>query len=167
MALKGDRRELETDISFFNADVVERGNVLVYGPGGGSGSGPIGGSGAALDQAVAIASIAGNPSGLTPVGLILNNQVSIDQTRQHINFQRDEMIVGGKCTLLRRGWVVTNRISGSPVAGNKAYLTANGAVTPTKSAAGGTAATPLVGEFQSAPDEDGFARLYVNLPPSV
>jgi hypothetical protein len=167
MALKGDRREIEVDVSFFNNDVAERGIVLVYGPGGGSGTGLPGGSGAALDDANQVASVAANPSGLTPAGLLLNNQVQIDQTRQHINFQRDEMIAGGKCALLRRGWVVTNKISGSPTAGNKAYLSANGSLTPTKSATGGTAATPLVGEFMSAKDADGYAKVEVNLPASA
>ena len=167
MALKGDRRELYVDVSFFNNDVAERGIVLVYGPGGGSGTGLNSGSGVALDDANQVASVAGNPSGLIPAGLLLNNQVSIDQTRQHINFQRDEMIAGGKCALLRRGWVVTNMITGTPAAGNKAYLTANGKLTPTKSATGGTAATPLVGEFMTSLDQDGYAKVEVNLPASV
>lgn len=167
MALKGDRREIEVDVSFFNNDVAERGVVLVYGPGGGSGTGLPGGSGASLDDANAVVSMAGNPSGLRPAGLLLNNQVSIDQTRQHINFQRDEMIVGGKCAIMRRGWVVTNKITGNPVAGNKAYLTSNGNVTPTVSSTGGTAATPYVGEFMSGLDADGYAKVEVSLPQAV
>ena len=167
MALKGDRREIEVDVSFFNNDVAERGLVLVYGPGGGSGTGLTAGSGIALDDANQVASVAANPSGLTPAGLLLNNQVSIDQTSQHINYQRDEMIVGGKCSLMRRGWVVTNKITGTPVGGNKAYLGANGNLTPTKSATGGTAATPLVGEFMSSIDQDGYAKVEVNLPASA
>lgn len=167
MALKGDRREEVVDVSFFCNDVVTRGAVLVYGPGGGSGTGVTAGSGIALDDANQVASVAGNPSGLIPAGLILNNQVSIDQTRQHINYQRDEMIAGGKCALLRKGWVVTNNITGTPVGGNKAYLTANGNLTPTKSSTGGTAATPIVGEFMSSLDQDGYAKVSINLPASV
>lgn len=166
MALKGDRHELQVDVSFFNNDVAERGIVMVYGGGGGSGtlSGLPSASGAAMDNASAMVSIAANPSGLIPAGLLLNNQVNIDQTRQHINFQRDEMIVGGKCSLLRQGWVVTNKVTGSPSAGNTAYLTANGVVTPTKSASGGVAATPIVGEFMGAVDESGWVKLAVHLP---
>lgn len=169
MALKGDRREFEVDISFFNNDVTQRGQVLCYGPGGGSGTGLTSGSGVALDQSAQVASVAGNPSGLVPAGLLLNNQVSIDLTRQHINYHRDEMIVGGKCSLLRRGWVVTDQVTGTPVGGNKAYLTANGVLTPTKSTTGGIAATPMVGEFMSSKDQDGFAKVEItlpNLPPS-
>ena len=44
MALKADRHELQTDISFFyNAGTVTRGGVVVHGPAG---------SGAAMDQGV-------------------------------------------------------------------------------------------------------------------
>ena len=164
MALKGDRHEFQVDISFFNNDVAEKGLVLVYGPGGGSGTGPTGGSGIALDNTKQIASVAANPSGLRPAGLLLNNQVNIDQTRQHINYHRDEMIAGGKCALLRQGWVVSNKITGTPSAGNKAYLGANGLVTPTVSSNGGTAATPQVGEFMSSADEDGYAKVAIHLP---
>jgi hypothetical protein len=166
MALKGDRHELQVDVAYFNNDVSERGVILVYGQGGGSGSlaSVPSASGAAMDNAQAVVSLAANPSGLTPAGLLLNNQVNIDQTRQHINFMRDEMIVGGKCALLRQGWVVTNKVTGSPAAGNKAYLTANGNLTPTLSATGGLKATPQVGEFMGALDESGFVKVAVHLP---
>lgn len=167
MALKGDRREIETDVSFFCNDVCDRGVVLVYGVGGGSGTGgttTAAGSGASLDQAAAAVSIAGNPSGLVAAGLLLNTFVSIDQTRQHINWHKDEMIVGGKACLLRRGWAVTDQVVGTPAGGNKCYLTTSGKMTPTKSATGGIVATPLVGEFQSGLDQDNFARVAINLP---
>ena len=164
MALKGDRHEFQVDIKYFLNDVAEKGTVLVYGPGGGSGTGPVGASGIGLDSALSLASVAGNPSGLLPVGLLLNNQVSIDQTRQHINFMRDEMIVGGKCSILKQGWVITNKVTGTPSAGNTAYLTTNGNLTPTVSSTGGTAATPKVGQFETSLDQDGYCRVQVHLP---
>lgn len=163
MALKGDRHEMQVDISFFCNDIAEKGTVLVYGPGGGSGSGPTSGSGIALDDTKQIASIAATPSGLRPVGLLLNNQVSIDQTRQHLNFMRDEMIVGGKCSILRQGWVITNKVSGTPSIG-PAYLTSNGLLTSTVGSVGGIKQTPIVGEFMSTVDQDGYAKVAVHLP---
>lgn len=149
MALKGDRHEFQTDISFFCNDVTERGVILVHGSSG---------SGASMDNKLAIASLPGTAvSALKPIGLLLNDMVNVNLTRYALNQMKDEMQIGGKCTLLRKGWVVTNMITGTPVAGDKAYLAANGKVTPT---AGG----PAVGAFLSAKDEKGYAKVEVNLP---
>ena len=154
MALKGDRYEGMTDISFFMNEVAERGGVVVLNTVG---------SGAALDQAAAVvtqtsATVA--PSGAVPVGLLLNDVVNIDMTRQKINFHKDEMQLGGKVTILKHGWVVTNRIEGAPAAGSTAYVGNSGLIS-------GTAANAFVasiGRFYSSADEDGYAKVYVNLP---
>lgn len=154
MALKGDRHEFKTDISFFCPSVTERGVVLIY---GGTGSG------VALDQTAAVVSLPGTgvTLNLKPAGLLLNDMVTFDVTRQHINFYKDEMRVGGKCTLLKQGWVVTNMLATgiTPVAGDTAYLAPNGLITNSN-----TGTPPAVGKFESAKDERGFARVSVNLP---
>lgn len=148
---------------YFLGDVAEKGRFLVYGIGGGSGAGSSagGGSGVTYDQTAAAVSVAGNPSGLVCVGMLLNNQVSRDLTRDHLNFHRDEMIVGGKCLVTREGRFYTNLYTGTPSVGNRAYLTSHGRLTPTN---GGAAATPPVGEFISAPDENGFVGIEIKLP---
>ena len=100
MALKADRHELQTDISFFMDEVASRGGIACLSTGG---------SGAALDQSAALVTYsAAAASGTIPVGLLLNEMVNIDLTRQHINFHKDEVQKGGKVLLLRRGTVVTN-----------------------------------------------------------
>jgi hypothetical protein len=52
----------------------------------------------------------------------------------------------------------------SPAAGGVAYLTSNGEVTPTVSSTGGLVATPKVGVFAGAKDENGYVTIDVNLP---
>ena len=156
MALKGDRYEGMTDVSFFmNDSSAAKGGVVVLSTGG---------SGVALDQSTALVTYAAAASGNVPVGLLLNDMVNIDQTRQHINFHKNEVQKGGKVTLLTKGWVVTNMITGTPAAGNPAYLTDEGKLTPTKSADGGVVATPPVGRFLSSEDEDGYAKVAIDLP---
>tara|TARA_B100000676_G_C18058819_1_gene836326 strand:+ start:994 stop:1491 length:498 start_codon:yes stop_codon:yes gene_type:complete len=156
MALKGDRYEGMTDISFFmNDSSAAKGGVVVLSTVG---------SGVALDQSKALVTYAGTASGNVPVGLLLNDMVNIDQTRQHINFHKNEVQKGGKVTLLTQGWVVTDMITGTPTAGAPAYLTDDGKLTPTQSATGGVVATPPVGRFLSSKDEDDYAKVAINLP---
>lgn len=148
MALLPDRYEFQTDISYFCNSVTERGVILVHSSSG---------SGAALDNTAAVVTLHTGAVNLKPAGLLLNDMVNVDLTRYHVNQYKDEMQVGGKCTLLRKGWVCTNKVSGTPVAGDKAYLAVNGLVTPT---AGG----PLVGAFLGSKDARGYAKVEINLP---
>tara|TARA_Y100001934_G_scaffold281134_1_gene389863 strand:+ start:798 stop:1313 length:516 start_codon:yes stop_codon:yes gene_type:complete len=161
MALKGDRYEFETTIDFFMNEVAERGGVVTLSTAG---------SGAALDQSAALVTYAAAQSGQVPIGILLNDMVNIDQTRQHINFHKNEMQKGGKVTLLKKGTVVTNRIDPgiTPTKGQIAFVGPSGFITNTNSGplinrknyAGGLA----IGQFDSLKDEDGYAKISVNLP---
>lgn len=165
MSLKGDRYEFMTDISFFMSQTNNRGGICSL---------VTAGSGAALDQSAAAVSYAASSTGVAPVGLLLTDVVSYDLTRQHINFMRNEVQSGGKVTLLKKGWVVTNNITGTPSAGDYAYLTSSGSIMPINpfntassnyKAAGSinVALNPLVGRFLSTLDEDGYAKVQVDL----
>lgn len=151
MALKADRHELLTDISFFLTAVTgERGGIVVQSTGG---------SGAAMDQSsavVAYPTTAATMSG-NPVGLLMCDVVNYDLTRQHINWHKNEVQLGGKVTLLRNGWVVTNMVSGTPTAGNPAYFDATGKLTDTNTG------SAKVGRFMSAKDADGYAKVSINI----
>lgn len=151
MALRPDRDEVITDISYFMNVTAERGLLVVHDSSG---------SGAALDDSAAYVAVPTGqaPSTTSPAGLLLNDVVNIDQTRQHINYHKDEVQLGGKVCLLRRGWVVTDKISGTPTAGNKAYYTSAGLFTPTDPGSG-----PSVGRFLSKKDVDGFAKVDINI----
>ena len=155
MALKGDRYVIETDVAFHLNEVAERGLVVVYSTSG---------SGVALDQSEALLTVAGDPSGKVPFGYLLGDMVNKDLTRTHINHHKDEAQLGGKVPVMRKGWLVTNKYVGSPTAGNIAYLLNSGIVTPTVGPGGGPAQTPVVGRFESKPDEDGYVKVAVNLP---
>ena len=159
MALKADRQELDTDISFFyNEGTAERGGVVVL---------DTVGSGAALDQAGAKVKYAVATNALFPVGILLNDVVNLDLTRQHINWHKDEVQKGGKVTVLKKGWVVTNLIAGTPAAGLGAFVddgTAGYIATAAEVADGKYI---QIGRFMSTKDEDGYAKVEVNLPMPV
>lgn len=150
MALKSDRIELLTDISFFMTTTAERGGVVCA---------DTSGSGVSMDDANAVVKYAATVSGSKPVGVLLNDVVDLDLTRQHINWHKDEMQKGGKVTLLRVGQVTTNMlVSGiTPGAGTPAYVGANGLI--------GTSSTNAVqiGSFLSGKDADGYAKVSVNI----
>jgi len=157
MALKADRYEESTDISFFyNEGTATRGGVVVLDA--------VLASGAAMDQggnkvkyptSVATSDI--------PAGVLLNDVVDKDLTRTHLNQYKDEIQKGGKVTVMTRGWVVTNMITGNPTPGALAYAGDNGNFVLTAADATGSG-NLAVGRFMSNKDADGYAKVYVNLP---
>ena len=156
MALKADRHELDVDISFFwNAAAAERGGVVVL---------DAVGSGAAMDQAGAKVKYAVATNALIPVGILLNDVVNLDLTRQHINWHQDEVQKGGKVSILTKGYVVTNKISGTPAAGEAAFVcddTAGNIATDAEITDGKKI---IIGRFMSKKDEDDYAKVEINLP---
>jgi hypothetical protein len=171
MALKPDRKITDgTDISFFMNQTAERGIALKLSTGG---------SGAAMDDASALAAkpAAAHGSGEYILGVLMNDVVSGDLTKTHLNYQKDEVQVGGKVTICRRGTVTTNMIEGTPAAGMGAYVGTLGtdgkitgiAVTGFQDknsniffAQSGNALT-RIGTWLSSKDADGYAKLDVNL----
>ena len=150
MALKPDRVEHLTDISFFKNDAVaERGIVVAHSTGG---------SGAAMDDALAqVADV--SATGDLAAGLLLNDVVNLDLTRQHYNMHKDEVQLGGKVTLLRRGTVVTDQVSGTPVIGEAAHFAADGRLITSSQ---GTDSMQ-VGRWLSVLDADGYAKCEINI----
>ena len=158
MALKTDRSTLQTDISFFMNEAATRGGVVTLSTGG---------SGASMDNGSALVTYVAAPSGKVPFGLLVNDMVNIDLTRQHLNQHKDEVQKGGKVTLLTKGWVVTSNLEGTdPNAGDVAYLAHSGNLASSNiggdNVEGG--ARLVVGRFLSDVDEDGYAKVYIDLP---
>jgi hypothetical protein len=151
MALKPDRIELLTDISYFMSTTGVRGGVVAV-------STSSTGVGAAMDYANAVVAYASNPSGAYPVGVLLNDVVDLDLTRQHINYHKDEVQKGGKVAVLRNGQVTTSNIDGTPAAGQTAYVGSGGNVSATQEAG-----AVAVGQFLSAKDSDGYAKVSINV----
>lgn len=156
MALKADRYEFQTDISFFyNAGTATRGGVVVHDT--------TAGSGAAMDQGVNLVRYSAATATTVPVGILLNDVVNKDLTRTHLNQFKDEVQRGGKVTVLRKGYVVTNNITGNALAGSGAYVChVNAGNLRVDSPA--LSGHLLVGRFLTSKDADGYAKVEINLP---
>lgn len=187
MALKPDRNELDVDISYFWATGIgygsERGGWV-------SATGSTAASGSAMDQAVNQVWYSLNATGLRPLGLLLNDVVNVDLTRQILNPYKSEVQVGDKITVLKKGYVLTNRIvttigpnSVAITAGAPAYTGPSGFISSVASGSLGLGNTTtangsgkdfnahinspsgsyVIGKFLSAADEDGYAKVYIDL----
>ena len=159
MALKTDRYEESTDISFFYTNgTATRGGVVCLDV--------LSASGAAMDQGDnSVIYKAADGATDVPVGVLLNDVVNKDLTRTHLNWYKDEVQQGGKVTVMTRGWVVTSNVDGTPVPGDLAYASDAVAGNLAATAADATGSGNLaVGRFMSRKDADGYAKVYVNLP---
>ena len=163
MALKPDRIHIDSQIDFFMNETAERGKIAVISTAG---------SGAAMDQATQLATCTySSISGQKPLGVLMCDMVDIDLTRQHENWHKEEVVKGGKVTIWNKGTVVTDQIDPGVTitAGNPAYVGPSGLFSNTIPAAqsqeGGVAKEAYrVGRFLSTKDEDGYAKVSVNLP---
>ena len=148
-------------------ETAERGVIVVHSTAG---------SGSAMDDSNALVTIPTTASGTYPAGLLLNDMVNIDLTRQHLNQHQDEVQKGGKVTLLKEGWVVTNKleVNSKPTVGAPAYFASSGLLSTTNPAAydastlAGASAPlgnddALVGRFLSTKDADGYAKVYIDI----
>lgn len=154
MALKPDRRVLDSAVEWFMNATASPGYVVVASTSG---------SGVQNDAAANLALIVSNPSGYKPIGMLTSEVVNIDTTLFHVNFHKDQVNINNKVSIVREGWLVTNAIIGTPAVYDSAYLSSSGNVTPTLHATGGLVATPLVGKFYNKKDEDGYAKVSINL----
>lgn len=172
MALKPDRNIVDEDISFFSATTwsygSNRGGVVVA-----TGNSVTAPSGGGMDQAQNQVTYALNPvfaSGSRPLGVLMQDVVNIDLTRQVLNPYKSEAQMGDKVTILRKGYVTTNMIypTGTITVGGRAYLGTSGNITPNSGQAGIWGVSDVktmtqVGTFLSLPDEDGYAKIYIDL----
>jgi hypothetical protein len=157
MALKADRNELDVDISFFMNETAEKGQVVSI---------QTAGSGAAMDQAGALVRIHGADGSTIPVGVLLNDVVDIDLTRQHINWHKDEVQKGGKVSILKKGYIVTDQVAltGSYVAGALAFMDDDDTGLIVNAAHVDDGEYTAIGRFMSDKDEDGYYKVEINLP---
>ena len=156
MALRPERDEHLTDLSFFMNVTAERGGIVVLSTAG---------SGSAMDDSSAVVKLptvynADVESG-KPIGLLLNDVVDLDLTRQHINYFKDEMQKGCKVLLLRRGTVTTDQISGTPAGGDPAHFAVGGVLCSVDAAYIVTGVQ--VGQFLSTKDADGYAKVAIDI----
>lgn len=156
MALRPDRDYAEvTDISQFWSEVAaqdtqEKGGIACV---------ETQGSGVALDDPTNVVRYSDSASGAVPKGILLQDvNPPMSDTRDFKNFAKGEIRPGEKCTLLRKGWLVTDMISGSPSVGANAYVGPSGLIAATS----GTGSAKI-GRWETTVDADGFAKLYVDI----
>lgn len=161
MALKADRYEESTDISYFyTTGTATRGGVVCLDTGA---VGQV--SGAAMDQGENAVSYQAAEATDIPVGILLNDVVNKDLTRTHLNQFKDEVQKGGKVTVMTRGWVLTSMVQGTPKAGDLAFADPQTAGYIGTSGVNTTASGNLaIGRWMSRKDSDGYAKVHVNLP---
>lgn len=162
MALKADRRSRDSDIAHFMNATAERGGIVCI-------TATVS-SGAAMDQSESTVAYVAEPSGCKPVGVLMSDVVNLDLTRQHMNWHKEEVQVGGKVTVWNAGTVVTNWIypDHTPAPGDVAYVCDSGYIgnadISVDSGQENTSLTRQVGRFISAKNADGFAKVDINLP---
>ena len=153
MALKPDRDyNCHPDIAFFwDATMLtaERGGIA---------SMKSAGSGVSLDDVHNVVTYAASPSGAIAKGILVQDVRDVDLTKFHLNFYKDEVDAGSKVTIIRKGWIITNMVLGTPVAGAIGYLGASGYISTTQAAG-----APAVGQFEDTKDADGFVKFSVDL----
>lgn len=149
MALKPDRIELAdgSRIKYFMNEVAERGIVVNLTTPGGEG----------MDDPTATVEVPTGPSGV-PAGVLMNDVVNLNLTRQHINWHQDEVQVVNKVAILRRGVVRTNMVADgdTPAAGDDAHYTTGGEFTTDDTSA-------KVGVFVSELDAEGYVEVEINI----
>ena len=160
MALKPDRRHVDSTIDYFMNEVASKGGCVVVSTAG---------SGIAMDQAEQLVTYAANPSGVTPVGILMCDMVNYDLTRQIIDRHKREVQLGGKVEILTKGTVVTDFVypGHSPTGLDKAYVGHSGYIAASDVATDhvdSTGANRVIGRWRSTADEAGYAKLDVNLP---
>ena len=154
MALKMDRQVDASELGYFVNEVAERGNIVSI---------QTGGSGIALDSPANVAYVAAGASGVKPLGMLLTDMVDVDVTRQSVNWFKDQSQIGSKASIMTKGWVVTNRVTGTPTAHQLAALGPSGTVTGVAVGTASAATAPIVGTFRSGLSEEGFAKVYIDL----
>lgn len=158
MALKPDREYNETtDITnFWTTVAAEKGGcagVVTQSSGAAMGVNIV-------DEANVVGYIA-DPSGAVAKGILVQTVSAVMSTnRDFPNFENGEIRPSDKCTLIKKGFVVTDMIVGStPTVGAVAYLAASGKL----SMANYGSASPVVGRFDTTVDAAGFARVSIDI----
>lgn len=158
MALKPDRDYSEvTDVmNFWISDGTQ--NTAVK---GGIASVVSSSSGVAMDASGNVVSYAAVASGAIPKGILLQPvNPALSSTRDFPNLQNGEVRPGDKVTLVRKGWLVTDQIVAgeTPAVGDAANVGASGLIS-----SGTGTDVAQIGRFETTVDNDGFARIYIDI----
>jgi hypothetical protein len=159
MALKsgGLSHRHETSMQFVLNRAAEPGTVVVA-------SGVAG----LVDVVGAEQLAAGDGSGIYPMGVLLNTRESFDYAKELERVQYDTDDIGTVVTLLRRGELDTNLVVANGgvaiAAGQAAYLAPNGQIGNANLTPSGVLNDQTrIGQFVSAVDADGYAKVRIEI----
>ena len=117
------------------------------------------GSGVALDDVTNVVRYAASASGAVPKGILLHPvNPAMSATRDFKNYANMEIRPGEKCVLLRKGWLVSDKLIGTPAVGGIAYVGPSGFIKTTQDTG-----AKVVGRFETTVDADGFAKIYIDI----
>lgn len=151
MALAPSRQDHHQTIRYALNQVAERGVVVSILPG----------TTAAGEVTV---SAAPTGVGLRAVGILLDDVEDLNYDRHGEYRQRNVVDEGSVVGVSYEGDFETDRLSGpAPVAGQAAYLGANGTLTTVQADDGLGNLAPELGWFMSAPNANGFAAVHIDL----
>ena len=143
----------DVNMNYFINVTAEKGKLVIH-----DGDGV----GASLDDADAVVAIPTGqaPSGTSPAGMLVCDVVDKDLTTTRLNEHKNEVQVGSKAHLMRRGQFLVDTIANgdTPAAGDKAYMDNAGDFTTD-----GSSSKPQVGRFLGAVDTDGYALVELNI----
>lgn len=154
MALRGLSHRHETDMNYVLDRAAEPGTLVVAS-----------GTAGKVDIAGGTAAEIG-ASGTWPIGVLLNTREEFNYAKELERVQYDTDDIGTVVTLLRRGELDSNLVvanGGVAIApGQPAYLAPNGNIgNANLSVTSGE--EQRVGQFMSAVDSDGYARVRIEL----
>lgn len=157
MALKPDREYNETtSIRYFWSEVTAQATAEK----GGIACQESVGSGVALDASGNVVQYAANGSGAVPVGVLLQDVNPVmSTTRDFPDLQSGEKRPGDKVTLFRKGWLVSDMVSGTITRGATLYVGDSGYMTTNQISAGHVA----IGRVETTADADGFVTVFVDI----
>lgn len=152
MALRGLSHRHETTMQYVLDRAAEPGTVCVA-------------SGVAGKVDVVAADQIG-ASGIYPMGVLLNTREEFNYAKELERVQYDTDDIGTVVTLLRRGELNTNLVvanGGTIVPGTPAFLAPDGQIGNADLSPDGDGHSQRVGQFMSAVDSDGYARVRIEL----
>ena len=157
MSIKPDFDTIQWELRYFMDQTASQGFVVCL---------KTAGSGVAQDSSLNEVEISAAPSGKSPVGVLFDDVVDLDTTRYHVNQHKREVQKGGKVSIVRKGWLVTDAVypSAAATAGSYAVLANSGYVMNAPAGWNVTHANfPSVGKFKTNKDLDGFVTLQIDL----
>ena len=156
MALKPLQDVVQYTTDRFMNETATAGVIVVSATG-------VAGSGQAMDSFSQLVTVAANPSGRFPAGVLLNNVVNKDLTQTSLSPLNGETQIGSKVTIARKGVLVTNALAAGSATGilpgQPAYLGPTGTFSNTQLNSG----YPRVGTFDSRIDQDGYAKVQIDV----